>query len=445
MLDSPDEACAAASPDLSGSSIGLLTDEPEATDRTRGCKAMALRTLITSALGVCIVTVWQIRSSHKPVILEGSGYGNFADGQSISSSTCLSNDIEYAQLARTLDSGCRMYRVKGERNQAIRLVTRVGNITVRKNNASELGGAVEHMFLCEAYDTGRRAGDVAIMTMATPASYLVGDEEWDGFMNKYCYSDFHHMRFLLFVGTFDSRAANLLKQRPCHAHACNHAEEQDAYERWGPSYLKAAAVWMALREKQGISWLVLLDFDAWITPVHFRENALHKFLRSDADLVAAAPSYAVFINSAVLFFHNTTFTRRFVRQWLNNRCINDQLALWTSLFTEWEKLNSSFAWSTTQMSSYREAYHYALEVVGTYFHPEQIQGYRSTGRLSHTLQFPHLVIHRNVGAESLRCDLTETETGSQDSTPYICHQKCDDISETCGCGECAIKPAWMMC
>merc|ERR1712110_1040989 len=136
---------------------------------------------------------------------------------------------------------------------------------------------------------------------------------------------------------------------------------------------------------------------------------------------AAAPGYTAFINSAVLFFHNTTFTRRFVTQWSKNRCINDQLALWTSLFTEWNNLNSTFAWNPTLMSSYDEARNYALEVVGTHFYPEEIQRYRRTSRLSRALNFPHLVIHGNVGAESLRCDLAET--GGQDGTPYICHQK----------------------
>mmetsp|Transcript_93583 Transcript_93583/g.146095 ORF Transcript_93583/g.146095 Transcript_93583/m.146095 type:complete len:210 (-) Transcript_93583:109-738(-) len=192
-----------------------------------------------------------------------------------------------------------------------------------------------------------------------------------------------------------------------------------------------------------------MDFDAWIMPNTWSEYFWQEFTGTQSDIVAAAPSYVIFINSAVLMLQNTTFTRKVVTEWLKNRCINDQLSLYVTFYQEWHTLDNTFKWDRDKIVSYIPPSMAKDEhdMVPTYFisklehfHPEGVGTYVDTKVLNSTLHFPHLELLQNVGEQGLRC--RRQDATHHRGTPLICHKKywqavgrtnCVNHLDKCGC------------
>eukprot|EP00401_Gymnodinium_catenatum_P032340 CAMPEP_0117461344 /NCGR_PEP_ID=MMETSP0784-20121206/2477_1 /TAXON_ID=39447 /ORGANISM="" /LENGTH=231 /DNA_ID=CAMNT_0005255049 /DNA_START=637 /DNA_END=1329 /DNA_ORIENTATION=+ len=138
--------------------------------------------------------------------------------------------------------------------------------------------------------------------------------------------------------------------------------------------------------------------DAFFHPNYFETNSWGKFLSTEADIVAGAPSYSVLVTSALLAFKNTTTTHELFSLWVANRCgKKDQLPLWNSLFLLWRSVIPDLEWDEALMARYNTARSHALTVANKALKSHSFAKYQRTGVLNTVQHFPFMDLHPNIG------------------------------------------------
>jgi len=346
----------------------------------------------------------------------------------------------------------------GFENASLLLATPLDNFTVSKDGVfnsvgQEIGEFIDRVMICESMVAD--ASEPAILVMSSSVEFLFGtkrqESQWMAFLNKYHYAMMHHKRFLLWLGNLVNATPDLLVPRSPDAPPCD-VEAAASVERWGPVWLKPLAIHSVMQLKGHISWLFFMDLDAWFTKNNFEQDFLPGFLDTDADVVASQDWYRVFINTAMLGFRNTSFTRGFLSQWLANRCVNDQLSIWNTFFIQFEKEDPSFKWyRDNPMASIYAKYLHSQQLTKwdveplEHHYPKAIKAYLASSVLSRRLRFPHLDLYPNTGPTALRCrrklpPSAEEVVEPEGPAPYICHRKCAPggaprvgAVDVCGC------------
>ena len=165
----------------------------------------------------------------------------------------------------------------------------------------------------------------SVLTIATDLKYL---RPWSHFLwNKLCYCKREGLDFLLFLGNVDT------------AHAPN---PKCLSGKAGNHWIKAVAIHAAL-SRAGQDEVLVLDTDAIFRKESFSRHGLASCYfgvmeDAHASVAAGAEHYQVFVNAAVLLVRETPWTRALLRLWWRDRCgEKDQLILWHSLLTLWNK------------------------------------------------------------------------------------------------------------
>jgi len=209
----------------------------------------------------------------------------------------------------------------------------------------------------------------------------------------------------------------------------------------GNHYFVIAGMRQLLQEKPN-SWIVSMDIsDTFFTKHMWNKNLWSKFLDNRYDFIggATAGGTDVFINGAIVAYKKGEWARNFAAEWFKNRCgPMNQLAMWASLFKLWQaelKANGTdWSFSKGTMSKYRGsgggggAHAYARKhAMSLLKDPEEIEAGKqwcSNGKLPHSLSFPHVLVHANMGQGGVdgiayRADMDRSKE------PFLCHNTWD--------------------
>mmetsp|Transcript_10406 Transcript_10406/g.27591 ORF Transcript_10406/g.27591 Transcript_10406/m.27591 type:complete len:392 (+) Transcript_10406:136-1311(+) len=346
----------------------------------------------------------------------------------------LLNDTFYTAARALIDIGCTMTLDESSRFALLRPGEGVAGwrgqrhmITLTpgaKRTAAHkrMGQELKITSICEAADTGAEASDVALYTQATTADYIGKANNWVSFVNKYCFAKRHHLRFFLWFGMFRK---SFTKVAPGTVRC-------DESRPAGNHLYRPIAVRAILEGKRHITWLVMMDMDAFFHPNYFETNSWGKFLSTEADIVAGAPSYSVLVTSALLAFKNTTTTHELFSLWVANRCgKKDQLPLWNSLFLLWRSVIPDLEWDEALMARYNTARSHALTVANKALKSHSFAKYQRTGVLNTVQHFPFMDLHPNIGHDlMLLCNLGPAAVANRSA--MVCHSKCHHF-QRCGC------------
>jgi len=138
----------------------------------------------------------------------------------------------------------------------------------------------------------------------------------------------------------------------------------------------------------------------------------------------------VFINGAIIAYKKSEWAKNFAAEWFKNRCGGmNQLAMWASLFKLWHQEVPSWEYSVGKMATYwHGARPYSRgHVAGLLTDPVEIAAHKtwcSNGKLPHSLSFPHVLVHANMGEGGVdgvayRSDMDRTKE------PFLCHNTMD--------------------
>jgi hypothetical protein len=268
----------------------------------------------------------------------------------------------------------------------------------------------------------------ALMVAASGAGYLMKatgqGNPFDFFLNKHCWAKNNNMQYYLWLGN-PQDTSGFMNQKDPDALPCKDGAP-------GNHYFVIAGMRQLLQEKPN-SWIVSMDLsDTFFTKTYAHTNLFTKYLDDRFDFIggATAGGTEVFINGAIVAYKKSEWAKNFAAEWFKNRCGGmNQLAMWASLFKLWHQDVPTWEYSTGKMATYYGgAREYArAHAGGLLTDPEEIAAHKqwtSSGKLPHSLSFPHVMVHANMGiggvdGTAYRADMDRTKE------PFVCHNTMD--------------------
>jgi len=276
----------------------------------------------------------------------------------------------------------------------------------------------------------------ALMFAASGAKYFMGNSgqgnPFDFFLNKHCWTKHNKMQYYLWIGN-PQDSAGFMSQKDPDALPCKDGKP-------GNHYFVIAGMRQLLLEKPN-SWIISMDIsDTFFSKAMWDKNLWKKFLDNRYDVIGGATNGGteVFINGAIIAYKKGDWATNFAAEWFKNRCGDmNQLAMWASMFKLWkEELSqngTTWDYSSSKMATYwHGARIYARKHVGTLLEvmgasEEEKEAHRQwvhKGILPHSLHFPHVLMHANMGAGGVdgiayRSDMDRTKE------PFLCHNTWD--------------------
>jgi len=268
----------------------------------------------------------------------------------------------------------------------------------------------------------------ALMFAASGAGYFMQGTgqgtPFDFFLNKHCWTKNNNMQYFLWMGNPQDDSGFMSAKDP-DALPCKDGAA-------GNHYFVIAGMRQLLQEKPN-SWIVSMDIsDTFFTKTMKNKNLWSKFLDDRYDFIGGATGGGtqVFINGAIIAYKKSEWAKNFAAEWFKNRCGKmNQLAMWASLFKLWHQEVPTWEYSVSKMSSYYGgARAYSRGTAGGLLtDPAEIAAHQrwcKDGNLPHSLSFPHVLVHANMGAGgvdgiSYRANMDRTQE------PFLCHNTMD--------------------
>jgi len=322
--------------------------------------------------------------------------------------------------------------VEVDTNERTMLLTSdIGKFTLKdgvfKDEAGKEMDSPPKALICLGNKEGPSEGP-ALMFAASGAKYFMTKTSqgnpFDFFLNKHCWCKNNNMQYYLWLGNPQDNSG-FMSQKDPDALPCKDGGA-------GNHYFVIAGMRQLLQEKPN-SWIVSMDIsDTFFTKTMKNKNLWSKFLDDRYDFIGGATGGGtqVFINGAIIAYKKSEWAKNFAAEWFKNRCGGmNQLAMWASLFKLWHQDVPSWEYSVAKMASYYGgARAYARgHAGGLLTDPDEIAAHKSwcsSGKLPHSLSFPHVLVHANQGVGGVegiayRADMDRTKE------PFLCHNTMD--------------------
>lgn len=333
------------------------------------------------------------------------------------------------------------------------------------------GGSSIAPTLCRIASAGAqpRDGATALLSAVDSLTFLRKHGPRLSFSNQLSYAIRTRRRFYLWLGSpaeLDIGQAQHVPWQPCGepmplAKAIYHARA-------------LAALALFTRASPRVDAVFYIDADAWFTSTAFAHaESGGATLESYANFAPAASLFAtgnhysrpvVFLNSGLLLWRNTEWSRRTLALWWRTRCSwADQLALWAVLFASWRAETSDrFRFDPAMLATYkRGGLPYALthlrRQLDAFAEWREASGamdnsptaYAASGYLQKPLELPNVVL--------LPCADIVTPNGTlpafrsnahRRGTTFFCHTKASSkmpepdgkcrFAQVCDLGKCEV-------
>jgi len=324
------------------------------------------------------------------------------------------------------------------KNRTLYITSDIGKFTVKDGKITDEKGTVmdspPKALICLGNKEAPSDGP-ALMFAASGAGYFMKHTKqgnpFDFYLNKHCWCKNNNMQYYLWLGNPQDNSG-FMSQKDPDALPCKDGAA-------GNHYFVIAGMRQLLQEKPN-SWIVSMDLsDTFFTKSMAHKNLWKQYLDDRYDFIggATAGGTQVFINGAIIAYKRSEWAKNFAAEWFKNRCGGmNQLAMWASLFKLWHQDVPSWEYSVGSMSSYfGGARSYARKHAGGLLtDPEEIAAHKrwcGSGRLPHSLSFPHVLVHANMGEGGVegvayRADMDRSKE------PFLCHNTYDRHSfSTC--------------